>query len=83
MVDALRQAFCHQGSTMMFEPPILRNSAICLVCEQEVVSEFTWDFRTCSCGNLSVDGGLEYTRRVFKAYGTWKETTVYEVEDGK
>jgi hypothetical protein len=55
---------------------VIRNSAICLVCEEEVESQHVHDFRTCRCGNLSVDGGHEYCRRVFKTHGSWKETSV-------
>lgn len=64
-----------QGLDML--PRIIRNSAICLLCEQVIESQWGHDFRTCKCGNLSVDGGHEYVRRVFKAYGTWKETSLY------
>lgn len=42
---------------------IIRNAAGCLLCGDVIESETTHDFRTCSCGNLSVDGGLEYIKR--------------------
>lgn len=60
-----------------FLPRVIRNSAICLLCGDEVESEFGWDFRTCRCGNLSVDGGREYTRRVYRQEGSWRETSVF------
>lgn len=47
-------------------PPeiILRNSARCLHCGDEVESTHRHDFRTCGCGELSVDGGHDYIRRI-------------------
>ena len=66
-------------------PRVIRNSAICLLCGEEVESEYTHHFNTCRCGNLSVDGGHEYTRRVFREHGTWRETSVFgrsRPEDG-
>lgn len=42
---------------------ILRNAAQCLGCNDVIVSKHRHDFRTCKCGKLSVDGGLEYIRR--------------------
>lgn len=64
--------------TMPKQPKLIRNSARCLVCEDEIVSERGWDFRYCSCGSLAVDGGLEYTRRVFKDRAQWVDTSIYE-----
>lgn len=42
---------------------ILRNSARCLKCHDEVESKRRHDFRRCSCGAIFVDGGHEYLRR--------------------
>ena len=42
---------------------ILKNSAICNICKQEVVSRHQHDYVTCSCGATSVDGGLSYLKR--------------------
>lgn len=42
---------------------ILRNSAICLNCNQEIVSRYRTDYITCSCGRLSVDGGSSFLKR--------------------
>ncbi|MBR1851580.1 MAG: hypothetical protein IJ794_00175 [Lachnospiraceae bacterium] len=46
--------------------PVFRNRAKCLICGDIIESMSHYDFKTCSCGNLSVDGGHEYTRRVCK-----------------
>lgn len=45
---------------------LLRNAVQCLSCEEVIVSSHRHDFRTCKCGGVSVDGGLEYQRRLFK-----------------
>lgn len=42
---------------------ILRNSAICNSCKQEIVSRHKHNYVTCSCGATSVDGGLSYLQR--------------------
>lgn len=42
---------------------MLINSAKCLRCGDVLVSEHRHDFATCSCGNLSIDGGPEYLKR--------------------
>lgn len=39
------------------------NKAKCLICDDMVESKHQHDFVTCSCGNLSVDGGHAYLRR--------------------
>lgn len=50
----------------MYNEILVRNSARCLGCGDEMVSEHRHAFRTCSCGALSVDGGLDYRKRVYK-----------------
>jgi tRNA(Ile2) C34 agmatinyltransferase TiaS len=52
---------------------IVRNSARCLECGEEVESKGIHGAQTCSCGNLMVDGGCEYLRR-----STLDETLVAE-----
>lgn len=42
---------------------ILKNSAICNNCNQEIVSRHKHDYITCSCGQLSIDGGSSYLKR--------------------
>ena len=42
---------------------IIRNAARCKLCGDVIESTYTHDYVTCSCGNLSVDGGYEYLRR--------------------
>ena len=38
----------------------------CSTCKDVLYSRATHDFRTCGCGDTSVDGGFDYTRLVFK-----------------
>jgi hypothetical protein len=68
-------------ATFPLRPPddkrITRNSARCLDCGDEIVSGHVHDFVTCSCGNLSVDGGNYYTRRLFRN-ANWVDTSEYE-----
>lgn len=42
---------------------ILRNSAVCLECKEEIVSRHRHDHVSCKCGDMSVDGGLYYLKR--------------------
>ena len=52
---------------------IVQNSVICNLCNDEIWSANTHDFKSCTCGNISVDGGLEYLRRVGK--DSYKDTS--------
>lgn len=47
---------------------IIRNAAQCLDCGDTIESTHRHDFKQCSCGNVFVDGGLDYLR-----YG-WKNS---------
>lgn len=42
---------------------IVCNKAQCTICDDIIESICRHDFTTCSCGNLSVDGGLDYLKR--------------------
>ena len=44
---------------------IKRNMAKCKHCGDIIESKSAHDFKTCSCGAVSVDGGHEYLRRCF------------------
>jgi predicted Abi (CAAX) family protease len=43
---------------------ILSNQVRCNKCGDEPFSAHVHDFKQCSCGNVAVDGGMEYLRRV-------------------
>lgn len=42
---------------------ILRNSAKCRLCHDEIESKNRHDFVMCKCGEISVDGGNDYFKR--------------------
>ena len=42
---------------------IIKNRAKCLKCNEILESKHRHDFVTCSCNNLSVDGGHSYLKR--------------------
>lgn len=42
---------------------IVRNSAKCKLCGDEIESTYRHDFVSCSCGEIFVDGGKNYLRR--------------------
>ena len=42
---------------------IIRNAIQCKKCGDIIESVFEHDFKTCSCGVCSVDGGHDYLRR--------------------
>lgn len=41
---------------------IIRNRAKCLVCGEIIESTFRHHYVECSCGNLFIDGGKDYSR---------------------
>ena len=61
---------------------IIRNSAICLRCNEEIVSEYRHDFKWCSCHTIAVDGGLDYLRRAYNEANPsgkgWEDTSIIE-----
>ena len=58
---------------------IIRNAIRCNHCGDIIESTPVHDFRTCSCGCVSVDGGHEYLRRCFR-YSSVDFTDLSEVE---
>ena len=52
---------------------ILKNAIKCNPCGDIIESESTHDFKTCSCGRVSVDGGHEYLKRCFQKEGDYGE----------
>lgn len=44
---------------------IKTNKIKCLFCGDIIESKSVHDFKSCSCGKVSVDGGKEYLRRCF------------------
>lgn len=55
--------YLHDG-----EPKIIFNRARCRKCGDFLESLSVHDFKTCSCGAISIDGGLKYLRRLAKDF---------------
>lgn len=45
---------------------IIKNAIQCKHCGDIIESTHLHDYKTCSCGSVSVDGGHSYLRRCFK-----------------
>lgn len=57
---------------------LIKNAVKCLKCNDIIESKHVHDFRYCSCRNIAVDGGTEYTRRIGNITGgTWEELSEY------
>ena len=52
---------------------ITKNAAKCLRCKEVVESKHRHDYQTCKCGNVSVDGGLDYLRRAVVHIELWED----------
>jgi hypothetical protein len=60
---------------------IVKNCVKCNSCGDIIESKSGHDFRTCRCGDVSVDGGKQYLRRVFKSAECYIELSeTYEEE---
>ena len=57
---------------------ILKNCIQCKVCGEVIQSKSVHDFKTGSCGACSVDGGLEYLRRVADGEESYAELLITE-----
>lgn len=63
---------------------IIKNALKCLKCGDIIESKNRHDYVTCSCGNVSVDGGLDYLRRSFIEADSWEDLSEYEdIEEDK
>lgn len=49
----------------------LSNRAKCLLCGEIIESKHRHHFVPCHCGNLIVDGGLDYLKRIFNKMDSW------------
>lgn len=57
---------------------IIRNAARCDRCGDVIESIHRHDFKTCSCGNVSVDGGHDYLRRCCTSPGEYTDLSETE-----
>lgn len=66
----------------MKEPARIKvNKIQCAKCKDIIVSEYGHDFKYCSCGEVAVDGGKNYLRRLFKHRDSLIELSEYENEE--
>lgn len=47
---------------------ILSNQVKCNICGDEIYSASIHDYKYCKCGNVAVDGGMSYLKRVGSNY---------------
>lgn len=57
---------------------LIRNRAKCLLCNDIIESKHRHDFVSCSCGNIFIDGGLEYSRGGAKDMKSFQGLCEYE-----
>ena len=65
---------------------IIRNAARCNHCGDVIESTYRHDFKTCSCGHASVDGGHDYLRRCYASpddYTDLSETEYLPLEEDR
>lgn len=60
---------------------IRSNKAKCLKCDDVIISMHRHDYNTCSCGNLSVDGGLDYLKRNYRDVDNVEELSEIDYYD--
>ena len=60
---------------------IIRNAVKCNLCGETIESLHRHDFKFCKCGNIAVDGGFDYIRRVGGDKGSFTELSVKEDPD--
>ena len=59
---------------------ILRNAIQCKICGDIIESISVHDFKTCSCGSCSVDGGHDYLRRCAKSLDDFVDLSEFQRE---
>ena len=60
---------------------IVYNAIYCNNCLDIIESTHVHDFKTCKCGNVSVDGGLQYLRRSYKLPTDYGELSVHDTDN--
>lgn len=59
---------------------LLINQAKCLLCGDILTSKHSHDYVTCKCGNLSIDGGNEYPRRLYNNPNSYQDLSEYDIQ---
>lgn len=70
--------YCSVGDDLM---SILRNAIQCKICGDVIESTSIHDFKTCSCGACSVDGGHDYLRRCAKSLDDFVDLSEFQKQD--
>lgn len=70
-----RHVLCTDHENEVTKERILRNSAQCRNCGEEIESRHVHEFRCCRCGDICVDGGHAYIRRVM-IDESWIDTSI-------
>lgn len=60
---------------------ILSNQAECLDCGDKPYSAHRHDYNECSCGNVSVDGGMDYIRHSYRNSETYRNISIVWSDD--
>tara|TARA_R110000851_G_scaffold187318_1_gene337190 strand:- start:72113 stop:72430 length:318 start_codon:yes stop_codon:yes gene_type:complete len=55
---------------------ILSNQMHCLMCDDRPYSAHRHDYQSCKCGQISVDGGMQYLRRTITEGAQCKEMSI-------
>lgn len=55
---------------------IIINKIKCKICGDVIESKSVHDYKKCSCGRVSVDGGQEYLKRSYKKKSDYIELSV-------
>ena len=62
---------------------LVKNAAKCVLCEDIIESKYRHDFVSCKCGEIFVDGGLDYQRAGANSFTNFIDLSEYkEVENG-
>lgn len=60
---------------------LVYNSITCLECNEELISYYTHDYKSCNCNNnASIDGGTDYIKFSAKNINNIKFLTIYNDE---
>ena len=60
---------------------IILNRIKCTKCGDVLTSEHVYDFKTCKCRTVSVDGGRDYLKRLFVEESDYEDLSVYIDKD--
>jgi len=55
---------------------LVQNQIKCKLCQDIIYSTQVHDYRSCTCGAVAVDGGLEYSKRTGQKEH-WEEQSIY------